>query len=224
MSYQLINPFITKELVSKICIYPNQMDNNLYLNLKKNLRKKLEGKCNKYGYINKIIKISEYSNGYIDPENFSGNAVYDIKYIANICIPIIKTSIIVRVENFNKILILGINGPLNAIIKISDMNDNIFIVKGINIYINTLKRNLEIGDYLKILINAQKFNPGEDKIGILGFVEDVATEEEIKKYVYNDKFNTDEDEAYQDNIVPEFNEDEEIKTIEDEKNKNYLEV
>jgi DNA-directed RNA polymerase subunit E'/Rpb7 len=210
MTSELVNPFIIKELTTRLSLFPDQMDNNIYLNLKKNLKKKYQGICIEYGYIDNIIRICDYSNGYIDPENSSGNAIFTVKYIANICVPIVKTTIIVKVENFNKILILGINGPLYAMIKVSDINPNIFTFKNSNIYINTLNRNLQIGDYIKILINAKKFNSGDDKIGILAFLQDIASDEEVEKYVSNN-INLEEIEAInKETSMVEFNEDPEI--------------
>jgi hypothetical protein len=200
-----------KELTVRISLFPEQMDNNIYLNLKKNLKKKYQGLCNEYGYIDNIIRICNYSHGYIDPENSSANAVFTIKCIANICVPIIKTTIIVKVENFNKILILGINGPLNAIIKITDINPNIFIFKNSNIYIYPLKRNLQIGDYITVIINAKKFNSGDDKIGILAFLDDIATDEQVEKYFLNN-INLEEVEIInQETSMVEFSEDSYIK-------------
>jgi len=181
---ELINPFIIKELTTKIELYPYQMNSELYLNLKKNLKKKLEVKCNKYGYVNKIIRINEYSDGYIDPENFSGNGVYNIKYIANICVPLVNTKIIACIENFNKHLILTKNGPINAIIKVAEINNNIFTIKSNGIFIENQNKNLEIGDYIKIIIKGQKFSPGDNKIGVIATIDNIATSEEVNEF-YN---------------------------------------
>ncbi len=180
MEEELVNPFIIKKLATRVELYPHQMDSELYLNLKKNLKNTLEGTCNKYGFIHKIIRIEDYSENIINPENFSANAVYNIQYIANICIPIAKTVIVACVDDFNKRLLLGKNGPINAIIKITDMNPNIFSVKPDgSIFIESLGRNLSRGDYIKVIIDGKKFSPGDDKIGVMGKVLDIATQEEI---------------------------------------------
>lgn len=209
---EIINPFIIKELVSKVELYPHQMNSELYLNLKKNLQKKLEGKCNKYGFIKKIIKIVDYSDGIIDPENFSGNGVYNIRFIASICIPLVKINIIARVENFNRHLILGINGPINAIIKIADINSTMFSLISNEIFIINENRNLEIGDHLIITIDAKKFNPGDNKIGIMASIIDIASKQDIKNY-----FNSDITDIKIDTIIEndhvEFNEDNDFNEI-----------
>jgi DNA-directed RNA polymerase subunit E'/Rpb7 len=222
MSIELVNPYINKELYTNLELYPHQMNSELYLNLKKNLKKKLEGKCNKYGYINKIIKISKYSDGIIDAENFSGNGVYNISYIANICIPLVNTIIIVRVENLNKYLILGINGPLNVIINISEIKSDIFSINTNGVYIDSLNKNIEVGDYLKIVIDGIKFSPGDNKIGILGNLINIPSPEEIEEYNNNNNNKTDEYEEKVQTIV-EINDDIEYIT-ETKKKSNFNEI
>jgi DNA-directed RNA polymerase subunit E'/Rpb7 len=183
MEEELVNPFVIKKLATRVELYPHQMDSELYLNLKKNLKISLEGKCNKFGFIHKIIRIEDYTDNIINPENFSGNAVYNIHYIANICIPLVKTVIVTCVDNFNKRLLLGKNGPIDAIIKITDMNPNVFTIKPDGtIWINSQSRALERGNYIKIIIDGKKFSPGDDKIGVMGKVLDIATEEEVEEF------------------------------------------
>jgi len=204
---ELVNPFIIKKLTTRIELYPYQMNSELYLNLKKNLRNNVEGKCNKYGYINKIIRIEDYADNIINPENFSGNAVYNISYIANICIPLIKTIIIVKVEKFNKHLILGKNGPINAIIKVSDLDINIFSIKSNgSIWIQSIDKSLDEDTYLKINIDGKKFSPGDDKIGIIATVLDIANKEEIDKY-FNSEIIELSEEIEKNTQEIEFNED-----------------
>lgn len=183
MEEELINPFIIKKLATRVELYPHQMDSELYLNLKKNLKNTLEGKCNKYGYVHKIIRIEDYSDNIINPENFSANAVYNLHYIANICIPIVKTIIVVCLDDFNKRLLLGKNGPINAIVKITDMNPNVFTIKPDgSIMVESVKKELQQGDFLKVLIEGRKFNQGDDKIGVFGKVLDIASPEEVEEF------------------------------------------
>jgi DNA-directed RNA polymerase subunit E'/Rpb7 len=223
MSEELINPFVIKKLTTRIELYPHQMNAELYLNLKKNLKNTLEGKCNKFGFVSKIIRIEDYSDNIINPENFSGNAVYNIVYIANICIPLIKTIIIVKVENFNKHLILGKNGPINAIIKVSDMNTNIFSTKpNGSIWIESLNKALEKSDYLKVMIDGKKFSPGDDKIGVIGTVLDIANDTEIKDF-YNSEVLEVSDGGNYDRVQIEFNEDNDyLENL--EQNKSNIEI
>jgi DNA-directed RNA polymerase subunit E'/Rpb7 len=210
MEEELVNPFVIKKLATRVELYPHQMDSELYLNLKKNLKNTLEGKCNKYGFVHKIIRIEDYSENIINPENFSGNAVYNIQYIANISIPIVKTVIVACVDDFNKRLLLGKNGPINAIIKITDMNPHVFTVKPDGtIWIESLNKNLERGDYIKVVIDGKKFSPGDDKIGVMGRVLDIANQEEIEQFFTYGVKEEDGNSLVQTNnqVQVEFNED-----------------
>jgi len=223
MEEELVNPFIIKKLSTRVELYPHQMDSEIYLNLKKNLKNSLEGKCNKYGFIHKIIRIEDYSYNIINPENFSGNAVYEIRFIANICVPLVKTIIVTCVDNFNKRLLLGKNGPIDAIIKITDMNPNIFSIKPDGtIWINSQSKPLERGNYIKVIIDGKKFSPGDDKIGVMGKVLDIATDEEVDKFFTS---SLREDGQETSNIQPtqyatqvEFNEDGDFTNESDKKN------
>jgi len=223
MEEELVNPFIIKKLSTRVELYPHQMDSELYLNLKKNLRNSLEGKCNKYGFVHKIIRIEDYTDNIINPENFSGNAVYNIHYIANICIPLVKTVIVTCVDNFNKRLLLGKNGPIDAIIKITDMNSNVFTIKPDGtIWINSQSKALERGNYIKVIIDCKKFSPGDDKIGVMGKVVDIASDEEVEKF-FTSTIREDEQEnsnSHQSQYTPqvEFNEDGDFTNESDKKN------
>jgi len=223
MEEELVNPFIIKKLSTRVELYPHQMDSEIYLNLKKNLKNSLEGKCNKYGFIHKIIRIEDYSYNIINPENFSGNAVYDIHFIANICVPLVKTIIVTCVDNFNKRLLLGKNGPIDAIIKITDMDPNIFSIKPDGtIWINSQSKPLERGNYIKVIIDGKKFSPGDDKIGVMGKVLDIATDEEVDKFftssLREDGQETSNRQPTQYATQVEFNEDGDFTNESDKKN------
>ena len=42
MEEELVNPFVIKKLATRVELYPHQMDSELYLNLKKNLKNTLK--------------------------------------------------------------------------------------------------------------------------------------------------------------------------------------
>ena len=139
---ELVSPYIDTELYSRVQLLPYQMNNDKYINLKINLKKKVEKKCNKYGYVTKVYKILNHSNGIIDPENFSASAVYNIKYSARICIPIEQTDIICKVDTLSKVLIKASNGPILCIIKQTDVNNEYFDYNSSGLIVN--KMNNEI--------------------------------------------------------------------------------
>ena len=54
------NPFIDTILYTTVVLHPNQLNNNIYSNLKQTLIETLNKKCYKnYGYISEIYEILE---------------------------------------------------------------------------------------------------------------------------------------------------------------------
>lgn len=179
MTLELKIPYFDLQLFENVNIEPKQLNNDLYINLKDNLSKKVLNKCNKYGYITKIYKIDEYSDGLMLTENFNGNIKYSLKYSARICNPLENTSIICIIEGINKILIKAVNGPIIIIIKRTDINNTFFNInnKGDIMYKD---QKLKSGDSVIVNIIAKKFNYNDARICAICSLERIATETEIK--------------------------------------------
>jgi DNA-directed RNA polymerase subunit E'/Rpb7 len=176
---ELVNPYKNTIFYTRVKLLPYQMNNELYINLKNNLKKKVERKCNKYGYVNKVLKILTYSDGTINPEDFEASAVFNIKYSANTCIPIENTKIIVKIEKMNNMAILARNGPINVVLKYDKISPKFKVVQGTILHNN---KQVKAGDYLIISILAKRFYNKDTFISVYGFIDDVPTEEQIKKY------------------------------------------
>jgi len=176
---ELVSPYKNTIFYTRVKLLPYQMNNELYINLKNNLKKKVEKKCNKYGYINNILKILSYSDGTINPEDFSGSAVFDIKYSANACIPIENTKIVVRIEKMNNMAILAKNGPIQVVLKYDKISPKFKVVQGTILFNN---KQINVGDYLVISILAKRFYNKDTYISVYGYIDDVPTEEQINNY------------------------------------------
>ena len=120
----IVSPYADTELFSRILIKPQQINNDIYIHLKNNLKKKMEKKCNKYGYITKIYKILDFSEGEIVPENFDASVIFNIKYSCRICLPVINTKIICKIDLLNKSLIKASNGPIICIIGVNQISSD----------------------------------------------------------------------------------------------------
>jgi len=125
-SNTLVLPIVNTVLSTKVSLLPIQMNNSIYYNLKYNIEKKVQGKCNEFGYVIKVLKIEDYSEGDIEGENFSGSAVYKIRYLASLCIPIEKTQIITKIENINNAILLSTHGPISCVITPDKVNTQLF--------------------------------------------------------------------------------------------------
>jgi DNA-directed RNA polymerase subunit E'/Rpb7 len=182
----IISPFINMELHSLVIIQPYQLNNELYLHLKNNLIKTVVNKCNNVGYICKVNEIISYKDGKVEAEDFSGNIIFDVTFNANICIPIKDTNIVCKIESIHKQLIIGNNGPIKCIIKTNDIDqDNFEITGNGNIMVKLFNKSLQINDHVIINIRSHKSYVGDDKIGVMGYIYNIATEDDIKNYYYN---------------------------------------
>lgn len=184
----VISPYINTEYHTRIDLLPHQMNNDVYKHLKMNLKKDVEKKCNKYGYVVKVFKITEYSEGEIEAENFMASAVYKIKFSCRMCIPNVKTKMICVISKTNKALIVAENGPIYALITLKAVNMKNFELDN-NEILNYKKgdkmEKIKPKDMIKITILALKFNKGDNNIKVIGFLEDMATKKEKELY-YND--------------------------------------
>jgi len=213
---ELVYPCKDEILYTRVMLKPHQMNDDLYINLKKNLVDKIEGKCTKDGFIIKVYKIIDYKDGIIEPENFTGSAVYDVQYLAKVCSILKETIIVAKITSYvpNAGFALSDFGSIVKIIFTKnerDINSNVFSIgndKNI-VHIPTQKK-LEINDYVKIQIKSTKFVPNDTVIKCMGYLDNIATPEEIEKYSYKDEFIKHQKNT--DNITSVyFNEDNEIE-------------
>jgi len=188
----MTSPYINTKLSTNIILHPYQMDNKIYLNLKNNLEKKIVGKCfSKYGYVIKVIEISNYKNGVIEAENTEGSALFDVTCICRLCTPLRNQTIICQIERVNKLLITASNGPILVIITDNRVNDKVFFKDNNNNmrYLKDKVSNvLQAKDFVKVVLNTIEFNDGDEKIKAIGYLENIASDDEKEQY-YKDMYN-----------------------------------
>ena len=226
----LVLPIVNTVLSTRISLLPKDMNNDLYYNLKFNTEKKVQGKCNEFGYVIKVLKIEDYSDGDIEGENFSGSAVYKIRYLASLCVPVEKTQIITKIENINNAILLSSHGPISCVItpdkvniqlfsnemgkyyykskeKSSDANKGKveFSLNDANITSPKGKVELSKGNLIKVTILSKKLYKNDMMIA-LGFLDEMATQGEIDNFYKPELFNPDE-EVIESNDLVEFHED-----------------
>jgi DNA-directed RNA polymerase subunit E'/Rpb7 len=177
-------PYIDTVIVSPIMLQPNQMDNKMYLHLKTNLSNKLLNKCyQNYGYIKTIYKIEEVSEGVIEPEDPSCSAKMILKFSCRLCLPIKNKEIICKIDRMNKALISAINGPIKVIITPEKIcKDTFFSDRDRNIRIKKTSEVVTPNMFIKIIVLSLSFSNYDNEILSIGFMQDIATTEEIEKY------------------------------------------
>ena len=178
------SPYINTTLVSNVMLNPNQMDNKFYLHLKSNLNNKLVGKCYlNYGFILNIYKLEEISEGIIEAEDPSCSAKIVVKFSCRLCFPPKNKYIICKIDRMNKALISAINGPIKVIITQDKINkEHFYSDADRNIHIKKTKESLSPDMIVKILILSSTFGNYDTSILSIGYLQDLATPDEIKLY------------------------------------------
>lgn len=178
-------PYQITTLTGPIMLTPDQMDNKIYIHTKYNLKNKLEHKCyENYGYIDKIYKLDEISDGIIEPEDPTCSAKINVKFVCKLYIPIVGKDIICKIDRMNKALIMGINGPIKVIITVDKINkEKFFSDVNRNIRIKNTSEILITGMYLKVSVLSRSFGNYDDCILVIGFLQDIAQQIDIDKYM-----------------------------------------
>lgn len=181
----LTSPYINNELQLTTTLMPHQMDNKFYIHLKNNIIKQYVGKCfENCGYVKQIYKITEYSDGIIEPEDSNASAKYVLKASCKICIPKKNREIICKIDRMNNEMIGAIFGPINVIIKMTYFNPEKFIIDTNRHlkYITNTDENIIVQPnmFVRVLIFSSKINKNDDRIISIGTLMDIATEAEIE--------------------------------------------
>lgn len=179
--------FVDLKLHDLIVLFPWQLNNELYLHLKKNIKNKVEKRCIDVGYVCKINDIVSYKEGYLLPEDLTGNITFKITYNAKVCVPIPNTQIVCKIDQIIKSVIMAKNGPLVGIIKFTDINTNIFNINNNgNIIYKKTNKILVSGDHIKVTVRSKRSYSGDNHVGIVGFIDDIASNDDVNAYMYKE--------------------------------------
>lgn len=193
MNNNAISPYIVTRLHSTIVLKPEQMNENLYNNLKQNLISAYKNKCYKdYGCVMSIIEILQKHIGRCETEDLTASARFNLTYSCILCRPLKGTYILCKIDNLTKAVILAKNGPISAIIIPDKINDDNFIsingvVKHKDKKNNNIIQPLAIEDIVKIKILNLTFRNNADTISVIGYLDNIATTKEIKDF-YDDQY------------------------------------
>jgi DNA-directed RNA polymerase subunit E'/Rpb7 len=181
---KLFSPYTNAIFEVPIMLNPNQLDNNLELHLKQNLIDKHVGKClSNYGYICKIYKILEISNGYIDPEDFSCSAKQTVKFACKICRPLKNQDVILKMTKTRSEINGGVNGPLFGLITPDKINkENFYIDVEKNIRHSKTLDILSPNMFVKCEILNFEYSDNESIILMIVLLKDIASPDEITDY------------------------------------------
>ena len=185
------SPYINTQLSTSVILHPFQMDNKVYINIKKNIENKLVGKCfSDYGYVVKIIEILKYGDAPIEAENVESSALIPVDFSCRICHPLRNSQYIFEIQRVNKLLITAINGPILVIITNDRVNNEIFFKDNNNnlrYKKDGVSNVLQPHDFIKVTLLTIQSYDGDEKIKAIGFMNDMASEGDQKNY-YSDLY------------------------------------
>ena len=179
------NTFLTTQLA----VHPKYMDNNIKKHIKAILIETFQDKClNHYGYIYKIYKIEEMSNGILVPEDLSVSALFNIKFSCKLCRPLKNTVIICEVIGINRALIYLRNGPIYILVLEGGINSEKFIFDdkhNVLLYQTNKSIGTQIvkGSYVKIKMVDARIEHNAKRITAMGILDDIATPEEVAEMI-----------------------------------------
>ena len=186
MAYKLISPYKNTIQHTTIQVLPQHMNSDIMSNMELILKQKVENKCNKYGYIDKVHTIDKYYEGNLD-------------YQCRMCLPIESTMIIARVHNINSELIILSNGPIVIFIPKDNIDTNIWSITN-NITHKDKDQILKIDDYVKVIIDKIKINQNDTQIKSIGILNDFARTSEKEMY-FGSIINEEKEEEEEDNFI-----------------------
>jgi DNA-directed RNA polymerase subunit E'/Rpb7 len=178
---KLVSPYRNIKQYTRITVEPYHMNSDIKNNMKIILKNKVEKKCNKFGYVDEVYRILEYSDGIMPPENLGGSARYDIAYHCKICVPVENTVLIGEVKVINQEVVVAINGPIMFFLPKEHVDINTWeIPEG---YLNKQNnKKLLVGDMIKIQIINKRINMNDNNIKAIGKLLDYANEDDVEKY------------------------------------------
>jgi DNA-directed RNA polymerase subunit E'/Rpb7 len=192
MAYKLLSPYKNTIQYATIQVLPQHMNSDILSNMELILKHKVENKCNKHGYIDKVHTIDKYYEGNLITENFLGAANYKVDYQCRMCLPIENTMIIAKVHNINSELVILSNGPIIIFVPKENIDTNIWNITN-NITHKKNDKILKIDDYIKVVIDKIRINQNDTQIKSIGILNDFAKTSEKEMY-FGSIINEDEEE------------------------------
>lgn len=181
----MTNPFINTTLYTTIALHPSKLNNDIYINLKKELIRQLEGRCYKnYGYISKIYEILERDNGTIIPEDTLSAAVFKIKFSCRLCHPLENTQIICQMSQISNVFMTLRHDPIQIIVTNNPdrINNKLFILENNILKYKKTNETIEKGQFVKTTILGKTFTDKDKRILVIGTLDDIASDDDISKF------------------------------------------
>lgn len=173
--------FMNVILNDKVKLEPTCLNGNIRQELVKRLKGKLEGVCSKHGYIkHDTIEIYKVKPGVLEIVSLNGCTNYDVYFHAQICNPLVGSTIKCRVTNINR---FGILAEAGYLVKGKDFVSilEVIIAKNSVSIVSEVKLDaIKIGDEVNIEVVGKKYELNDRKISIVGRIVNSQSNKENK--------------------------------------------
>jgi DNA-directed RNA polymerase subunit E'/Rpb7 len=150
------NVYFNCALIKKIIVQSKYLNENINEYIETLLKNKVEGLCISEGYVKpNSVRILKRSVGMLLGSRFTGDITFEVVYTADVCNPVIGNIIICTVRNKNKLGILAKNGPITIIV-------------GKQLYKNNDFEGINVGDNIKVEVIVKKFSLNDKEIQLVG--------------------------------------------------------
>ncbi len=169
----LESTFVPSLLLEKVKLSPKFLNKTYEAKILSILVTKNEGKCSRHGYIKKkSIEIVQLSIGTIESHMLHGYVIFNVKFKALVCNPVIGSVIPCVVKNSNNFGVLCTssvmeeNGETTSVINVIVPKNSVSIRSALSVDLNLLER----GSVINVEIIGKKFEINDTKISAVGKV------------------------------------------------------
>lgn len=168
--------FSKNTVQDRIHIHPKYLHSNLDASITAQIQQKVEGICNKDGYVKKkSVQLLKRSIGMASSNNTNGYVSFDVLYSMDVCSPSAGEVYPCIVKKTNKIGFLA--EPLEK------PNPLVIVVVKQHVDNKDLLNTIKEGDYVSIKIIGSRFDLGDDKISVVGNLMNRLSPSEIPSYL-----------------------------------------
>ena len=160
---QTSSVYFVSHLSERVNLKPDQLDNNIPIHITRNAKKKLEGKCTRFGFIRPdSLVIVTRSVAYHKGCHFHGEMTVDIEAVADVCKPARGDRITCQVDNINRMGLRARAGDCHElqVYVVTQHHNNAVFFKDSN--------SLKINAVILIEVIGAKSKLNDDKIVVIG--------------------------------------------------------
>jgi len=169
-------PFIETKVTKKVALEPFELSNEILYNLTNKL-KILEKKCHKFGYLVRVNKVIEHSDGIIIPEDLMCKTTFSVTFTCIVCDPQEETVIIAKVKKLDQTMISSEVGPIVIVTPVNRLTKDFKVVDERLIHEPT-KEEISKGSYVKVKVLAKRYFTDSTYIKVVGVIVGLSSDEE----------------------------------------------